>query len=39
MISEQDLRDIIDIVEAHDIYLLFDETYRELEFQKPLPPL
>jgi len=38
MISEQDLRDIIDIVEAHDIYLLFDETYRELEFQKPLPP-
>jgi aspartate/methionine/tyrosine aminotransferase len=38
MISEEILREIIGIVEEHNIYLLFDETYRELEFDKPLPP-
>lgn len=37
MISEEDLREIISLVEERDIYLLFDETYRELEFEKPLP--
>lgn len=37
MISEDTLKELIDIVESYNIYLLFDETYRELEFEKPLP--
>ena len=37
MISEEELMEIIKIIEERDIYLLFDETYRELEFEKPLP--
>ncbi|MFC1693140.1 aminotransferase class I/II-fold pyridoxal phosphate-dependent enzyme [Candidatus Latescibacterota bacterium] len=38
MISEKELRDVIDIVESKNTYLLFDETYRDLEFDNPLPP-
>jgi aspartate/methionine/tyrosine aminotransferase len=38
MITEKMLYDIVEIIEAHGAYLLFDETYRELSFQKPLPP-
>jgi aspartate/methionine/tyrosine aminotransferase len=32
------LREVIDLVESHDAYLLHDETYRELSFDKPPPP-
>ena len=38
MISEKELRAAIEIAEKHDIYLMFDETYRDLSFGKPLPP-
>ena len=38
MISENALRKVIALVEAHDAYLLHDETYRELSFAKPPPP-
>jgi len=38
MISEGELRQIIALVEKHDIYLMFDETYRELDFKNSLPP-
>jgi aspartate/methionine/tyrosine aminotransferase len=38
VITEKMLYEIIEIVEKHDAYLLFDETYRELSFNKPLPP-
>lgn len=37
MISEAELRAVIDLVEKHDVYLMFDETYRELDFSSPLP--
>ncbi|MFX0085446.1 MAG: aminotransferase class I/II-fold pyridoxal phosphate-dependent enzyme [Candidatus Hodarchaeota archaeon] len=37
-ITKQILRNLIDIVEKHEIYLLLDETYRDLSFQEP-PPL
>jgi aspartate/methionine/tyrosine aminotransferase len=30
MISEEDLRRVIELVELHDTFLLFDETYREM---------
>ena len=30
MITEKELKDVIDIAESHNTYLLFDETYREL---------
>jgi len=38
MISESELRELIEIVESHGTYLLFDETYRELAFDTTLPP-
>jgi aspartate/methionine/tyrosine aminotransferase len=38
VISEKLLREVIELVEAHDAYLLHDETYRELSFGKPPPP-
>ncbi len=38
MISEQELMEVIDVVESHDAYFMFDETYRDMEFDKPLPP-
>jgi aspartate/methionine/tyrosine aminotransferase len=38
VISESVLREVIELVEAHDAYLLHDETYRELCFSKPPPP-
>ena len=37
MISEKDLHEIIKIAESNDVYLMFDETYRELTFGEPLP--
>ena len=37
MISENDLREIINIVEASNAYLLFDETYRDMSFKFKLP--
>ncbi len=36
-ISEEDLRAIIAIVEDKGTYLLFDETYRDLTYDTPLP--
>ena len=38
MIGETDLKKLINWVEAHDLHLLFDETYREMVFDNPLPP-
>lgn len=38
VISEKTLREVIELVESHDAYLLHDETYRELCFDKPPPP-
>ncbi len=37
MISEEDLRRVVELVEERDVYLLFDETYRELDFADALP--
>jgi aspartate/methionine/tyrosine aminotransferase len=37
MISENDLKEIIKIVEASNAYLLFDETYRDMSFKFKLP--
>jgi aspartate/methionine/tyrosine aminotransferase len=38
MISLQELEALIRFCEEHDIYLLFDETYRDLDFENALPP-
>jgi aspartate/methionine/tyrosine aminotransferase len=38
VISEKVLREIIELVESRGAYLLHDETYRELSFEKPPPP-
>ena len=38
VISEEDLRELIQIAERHDCYLLVDETYRDLHRGVP-PPL
>jgi len=38
IISEEDLNRVIEIIEAHDAYLLLDETYRDLSFSEPPPP-
>lgn len=38
IISEQVLREVIELVESRDAYLLHDETYRELCFDVPPPP-
>lgn len=37
MISEEMLHKVIDMAESHDVYLMFDETYRDLAFDKLLP--
>ncbi|MCJ7581945.1 MAG: aminotransferase class I/II-fold pyridoxal phosphate-dependent enzyme [Candidatus Aminicenantes bacterium] len=37
-ISREELQKIIDIAESKDIHLLFDETYREMDFENSLPP-
>lgn len=38
VISERKLRDVLELVESRNAYLLSDETYRELSFEKPPPP-
>ncbi|MGD2294998.1 MAG: aminotransferase class I/II-fold pyridoxal phosphate-dependent enzyme [Candidatus Aminicenantes bacterium] len=38
MISEDDLTKIVQLVESNKTYLLFDETYREMDFDRTLPP-
>jgi aspartate/methionine/tyrosine aminotransferase len=38
MISQKELKRIIDLVESYDTFLLFDETYRHLAFDDILPP-
>jgi aspartate/methionine/tyrosine aminotransferase len=38
MITEETLDELVRWVEAHDVYLLFDETYREMGFDHSLPP-
>ena len=38
MITEEQLQSLIDLVEEHDIYLLFDETYRAMDLSHSLPP-
>ena len=37
VITEGELKEIIDMIEDRNIYLLMDETYRELTFENPLP--
>ena len=37
VITQGELKEIIDMIEDRDIYLLMDETYRELTFDNPLP--
>lgn len=37
MISEKNLEEVIELVESRNIFLLFDETYRELHYGSPLP--
>ena len=38
MISVEQLQALVNLVEEHEIYLLFDETYREMDFSGSLPP-
>ena len=38
MISADELQALVNLVEEHDIYLLFDETYRAMDFTGSLPP-
>ena len=37
-ISEEELKKIIDIADSREINILFDETYRDMDFKNPLPP-
>ena len=37
MITEEALHEVIKIAEDNDIFLLFDETYRDMAFGEPLP--
>jgi len=37
-ISEDDLKRVVDLVESMDTFLLFDETYREMDLEDPMPP-
>lgn len=37
MLSEDDLKQVIKIAEKHNIYILLDETYRDLSFQEVTP--
>ena len=38
VISEDELRRAIQIAEQHDVYFMFDETYRALDFSTPPTP-
>jgi len=38
IILREELQKIIDICESRDIFIIFDETYREMDFKNPLPP-
>jgi aspartate/methionine/tyrosine aminotransferase len=38
MISKETLDELIGWVESNNLYLLFDETYREMGFETTLPP-
>jgi aspartate/methionine/tyrosine aminotransferase len=38
MISVAELEALVQFCEDHDVYLLFDETYRDLDFENALPP-
>ena len=38
MISLQELVTLVRFCEERDVFLLFDETYRELDFENALPP-
>jgi aspartate/methionine/tyrosine aminotransferase len=38
MITEDELRDLVSLVDEHGIHLLFDETYRAMDFKNSLPP-
>jgi aspartate/methionine/tyrosine aminotransferase len=38
MISVAELQTVIDLAGEHDVYLIFDETYREMDFTQSLPP-
>ena len=37
VINKDNLVELIELVEKHDIYLLLDETYRDISFQDPPP--
>jgi aspartate/methionine/tyrosine aminotransferase len=37
MISRGELERVIELVESRDIYLMFDETYRDLAYENKLP--
>jgi aspartate/methionine/tyrosine aminotransferase len=37
VMKESELSHVIEVVERHRCYLLFDETYRDMTFGKPLP--
>jgi aspartate/methionine/tyrosine aminotransferase len=37
MLSESDLRGLVELTRRHGCYLLVDETYRDLSFEGPLP--
>jgi len=37
MLTEQELRRLVALTEAHGCYLLVDETYRDLSYEGPLP--
>ncbi len=39
MMSLDELKNIIRLVESRGALLIFDETYREMAFSQPLPPL
>ena len=38
MITEQELLELLKLVESRDVFLLFDETYREMSFEKTISP-
>ncbi len=38
ILTKKELNKLIDMIEDRDIYLLMDETYRNLTFSEPLPP-
>lgn len=38
MMTLAELQEVVRLVEMHQSWLLFDETYREMAFAEPLPP-